>query len=193
MEQSTWDSERGRPYHPDLVQDVEELVQSVKDEIAMKELGSMYIVSDVQESRLVPRIGLQQLRIASEDVDMKDADTESEIESERDNLVRAHREAEHTRDAESKPAIIIQPQQPTKDTPRATDEVKANTTRNGRPRTTRRAEFEAEESAVEEFQPFQGRMNMGEEAVTRHAVSGGHGMIQPPPKFGLRLRKYSGS
>ncbi|KAG7007299.1 hypothetical protein G7Y79_00010g028000 [Physcia stellaris] len=185
MGHHTYKDRCGGPYDPDLVQDVEDLVQSVKDDMVMQELGSMDIVRDVQQGGSVRRIGLQRQRTTSEDVNMEDMDAESEVESEHDNLVRAQHEIGDTRGGEPETATKTQPQQQAKDRLHASQETMAKTEQHERPRVARRAEREAKDAAVEQSQPLQlfpDRMIMVEKAVTHHAASGGHGVIRTQPK-----------
>lgn len=186
MGHHTYKDRCGGLYDPDLVQDVEDLVQSVKDDIVMQELGSMDIVRDVQHGGSVPRIGLQQLRKASEDVNMKDVDTESEVESERDNLVRAQHEAEDTRDRESKAATTIQLHQSAKDRLHASEETKSGTERSRRPRAIRWVECDSKEAPIEQaeqFGPFPDSAAIEKATVNRDSMLGGHAVIKSQPKM----------
>ena len=184
MGHHTYKDRCGGPYDPDLVQDVEDLVQSVKDDIVMQELGSMEIVRDGLQCGSVPRVGLQQLRKALEDVDMKDVDIESEVESEGVNLVGAQQEGEDTRYRESKTAAMTQPHQPAKNQPHPSEEKESGTKRSRRPRPITLEEFVSKEGTIEQSwrsQLFPDRMIIGEKTVIRHAASRGHGLKQPEP------------
>lgn len=64
MEHDTHENGCGKVHDCHLVQDVEDLIQGVKDEIAMEELNCTDRVINVQDDGLEPRIGLQRFRIA---------------------------------------------------------------------------------------------------------------------------------
>lgn len=186
MEHCTHGNGRGRGYDWNLAQDVEDLVQSIKDEIATDELVRMGTVSDVQGGESVPRTGLQRFRIASEDVEMKDVDAESGVWSEGDDLVRAQHEVEDTRVVESDSAATIQPQQAAKDPPHTSWEATAKSKRNRRRGVIERAELGAKEAAVERAQQLQlisDTVILGHNAVARDAVSGSLGVIQSKPQI----------
>ena len=186
MGHHTYGSQCGGFYDPDLVQDVEDFVQSVKDDMVMQELGSMDIVRDVHHAGSVQRVGLQRQRTTSEDVSMEDVDAESEAESERNNLVGAQHEGEDTRDRGAKTAAMTQPQQFAKNGPHPSEEPKSGSQRNLRPRVIRLIEYDSKEhpvEQVEQFRPFPDSAAMEETIVNRNPPLGGHGVIQSQPRI----------
>ena len=183
MEQHTYRNRCGGIHDPDLVQDVDDLVQSVKDDIVMQKLGSMEIVRDVHQGGSVPRVGLQQLRKALEDVDMKDVDTESEVDSERDNLARAQHEAEGKRNKESETATMTPPHQSHL---RASGETKSGSQRSRRLRAITREEYDTKQGPVEQAEQLRllpDSAAMEETTFNRDSIQGGHSVIQSQPKI----------
>lgn len=106
---------------------------------------------------------------------MRDVNTESEVESEGDGLVRAQHEAEDTTSVESATATMIQSHQPALDPFHTSEEAKAKIEQNRRPRAIKRAELGAKEAAVERAQQLQlisDTVILRHKAVVRDAVSG---------------------
>ena len=185
MGHHTYKNRCGEPYDPDLVQDVEDLVQSVKDDMVMQELESMEIIRDVQDGRLVPRIGLQRQRNTSEDVTMEDVDAESEVGSNRGNLVGAQHEAEDTRDGEPGTTIMTQPQQFVRDRPHPSEETRSGSKRSRGPRASTWVECDSKENPVEQakqLRPLSNNVAMEETPIKRDPMLGGHDVLKFQPK-----------